>query len=150
MPLNVDGRRVLGVKQGMGDSALSTITHVGTHAPSLTLKSPPISYYQNIAGKGEPIRLALNHAGIPFTDVGHSSTVPPLVPIALAITAPLPLYGARTLHLSRLHPRACSQCAISHAPELSGPAIVCSLARSSHPLAMHTTTPSTAPLREPR
>jgi len=25
-------------------------------------------YYFNIAGKGEPIRLALNHAGIPFTD----------------------------------------------------------------------------------
>ena len=96
-----------------------------------------LSYHQNVAGKGEPIRLALNHAGIPFTDVGHlyfHCTAPHVALFQEHWRSPhSPPYCARTLHLYRPHPppRALPVCCLSHAPEVPGPAIVCSIARSS-------------------
>ena len=95
-----------------------------------------LSYHQNVAGKGEPIRLALNHAGIPFTDVGHlryHSMALPLTlrcPRALAITALPPLLRTHAAPISAPPILALPVCCLSHAPEVPGPAIVCSLARA--------------------
>ena len=79
-----------------------------------------LSYHQNVAGKGEPIRLALNHAGIPFTDVGHLRYHSMALPFTLRCsksigdhrTPPLTAH-ARCTYLGPTHPRACFQCVVS-------------------------------------